>query len=153
MKALVTGITGQIGSYLAEHLIDNDIEVHGTIRRHSVVETQNHRIDHLQDKIKTHYADLTDVSSLEKVLEETKPDLIFNLGALSHVKIGGEQPNYCLQSNTIGVLNLIEAMKSIVPKARMSQSSSSEMFGNSKVENRQLEIINYSVYLFFEIKY
>tara|TARA_Y100000004_G_scaffold111518_1_gene125201 strand:- start:43 stop:1017 length:975 start_codon:yes stop_codon:yes gene_type:complete len=131
-KALITGISGQDGSYLAELLLEKDYEVYGTVRRHSVAESQEIRIDHLVSKglIKTDYADLLDNSSINRLMALIKPDEIYNLAAQSHVRISFDIPHFTLQTNMIGTLNLLEAYRNICPKAKFYQASSSEMFGN-----------------------
>lgn len=131
-KAFITGVSGQDGSYLAEYLLEQDYEVYGMIRRHSVAESQEVRIDHLVSKglISTDYGDLLDSSSLYKLLGLIKPDEIYNLGAQSHVRISFDVPQFTLQTNMIGTLNLLEAYRSFCPKAKFYQASSSEMFGN-----------------------
>jgi len=131
--ALVTGINGQDGSYLAELLVDKGYEVWGTIKRNSVSETQTNRIDHLRDAdlIKLEYADITDMASLVKVLQLSKPDEIYNLAAQSHVRISFDQPIYTANATGLGVLNLLEAVRLIVPEVKIYQASSSEMFGNN----------------------
>jgi GDPmannose 4,6-dehydratase len=131
MKAIITGINGQDGSYLSEHLLNIGYDVHGMIRRHSISESQHQRLDHIQNQIKFYYGDLTDQTSIEKILTEVKPDLIFNLGAQSHVRISFEIPQYTIQVNGLGVVNLLEAYRRICPQARFYQASSSEMFGLS----------------------
>ena len=131
-KAFITGISGQDGSYLAELLVENDYEVYGIIRRHSIAESQETRIDHLVSKglVKTDYGDLLDNSSLYKMLALIKPDEIDNLGAQSHVRVSFDVPQFTMQTNMIGTLNLLEAYRSICPKSKFYQASSSEMFGN-----------------------
>ena len=130
-KAFITGIGGQDGSYLAEHLLDNDYEVFGIVRRNSISENQWSRLDHLNTKIEVTYGDLLDVSSLERTLKIIKPDEIYNIGSQSHVRISFDIPQYTVQTNAIGVLNILEAYKYNCPKAKFYQASSSEMFGNS----------------------
>lgn len=129
--ALITGINGQDGSYLSEFLLDKNYEVHGTLKRNSVSENQTFRIDHIFSKIKLHYVDLTDLSSLMRVINDVKPDEIYNLAAQSHVRISFDQPIYTSQVTGLGTLNLLEAVKLIKPDAKIYQASSSEMFGNS----------------------
>ena len=131
-KAFITGISGQDGSYLAELLVENDYDVYGIIRRHSIAESQETRIDHLVSKglVKTDYGDLLDNSSLYKMLALIKPDEIYNLGAQSHVRVSFDVPQFTMQTNMIGTLNLLEAYRSICPKSKFYQASSSEMFGN-----------------------
>jgi GDPmannose 4,6-dehydratase len=130
-KALITGIAGQDGSYLAEYLLDLGYEVFGIVRRNSTCEHQENRIAHLGDKIRTFYGDLSDISSLEKILFQVMPDEIYNLAAQSHVRISFDIPQFTAQTNAIGVLNLLECYKNICPNAKFYQASSSEMFGNS----------------------
>jgi len=141
-KALITGANGQDSSYLIEYLLslkdkdgNNEYEVFGIIRRNSVSENQESRINHLENKIKTYYGDLTDAGSLEKVMSEVMPDEIYNLGAQSHVRVSFDVPHYTSQTNAIGVLNMLEAYRKICPKAKFYQASSSEMFGNSVDED------------------
>jgi len=129
--ALITGINGQDGSYLAEFLLEKGYEVWGTIKRNSVSETQTSRIDHIMDRLHLEYGDMTDMSSLLKVLTKAKPDEIYNLAAQSHVRISFDQPIYTAQATGLGVLNLLEAIRIACPEAKMYQASSSEMFGNN----------------------
>jgi GDPmannose 4,6-dehydratase len=130
-KAFITGIAGQDGSYLAEYLVSMGYEVHGTIRRNSTPEHQESRISHLEDKVKTYYADLTDYSSIQSLLYEIRPNEIYNIGAQSHVRISFDIPIFTAQTNAVGVLNMLEAYKVACPHARFYQASSSEMFGSS----------------------
>jgi GDPmannose 4,6-dehydratase len=129
--ALITGINGQDGSYLAEFLIEKGYEVHGTLKRNSVAENQTSRLDKVYDKVKLHYADLTDLSSLVRVISEVKPIEIYNLAAQSHVRISFDQPLYTANVTGIGTLNVLESVKLLDPYIKIYQSSSSEMFGNS----------------------
>jgi GDPmannose 4,6-dehydratase len=129
--ALITGINGQDGSYLAEFLLDKGYEVHGTLKRNSVAENQTARLDNIFNSIKLHYADLTDLSSLISVIQKVNPDEIYNLAAQSHVRISFDQPLYTANVTGIGTLNLLEAVKLIKPSIKIYQASSSEMFGNS----------------------
>jgi GDPmannose 4,6-dehydratase len=130
-KALITGINGQDGSYLAEFLLDKGYQVFGTLKRNSVAENQTARLDSVYDKIKLFYADLTDLSSLISVIQQTQPDEIYNLAAQSHVRISFDQPIYTAQVTGIGTLNMLEAVRLIKPDAKIYQASSYEMFGNS----------------------
>ena len=130
-KALITGINGQDGSYLAEFLIDKGYEVFGTLKRNSVAENQTARLDSVYDKVKLFYADLTDLASLISVIQKTQPDEIYNLAAQSHVRISFDQPIYTAQVTGVGTLNMLEAVRLIKPDAKIYQASSSEMFGNS----------------------
>jgi len=134
-KAFITGIAGQDGSYLAEYLVEQGYEVHGIIRRNSTPEHQESRISHLEDKIKSYYGDLTDYSSIEKLLKEIQPDEIYNIGAQSHVRISFDIPIFTAQTNAVGVLNVLEAYKNACPNAKFYQASSSEMFGSSVDED------------------
>ena len=135
-KAFVTGINGQDGSYLAEYLLEEDYEVYGIVRRNSIAENQESRIDHLVGSgVETFYGDLLDISSLEKMLRTIKPDEIYNLAAQSHVRISMDIPQFTVQTNALGVLNILEAYKNNCPKARFYQASSSEMFGRSVDED------------------
>jgi GDPmannose 4,6-dehydratase len=129
--ALITGIAGQDGSYLSEHLIEHGYEVHGIIRRQSTAENQESRLEHLGDKVTTHYGDLLDVGSLARIILDTKPTHIFNLGAMSHVRISFDVPQFTIETNGIGVLNILELYRQHCPEAKFYQASSSEMFGNS----------------------
>jgi GDPmannose 4,6-dehydratase len=129
--ALITGINGQDGSYLAEFLLDKGYEVHGTLKRNSVAENQTSRLDNVYNKIKLHYADLTDLSSLIGVIQKVNPIEIYNLAAQSHVRISFDQPLYTTNVTGVGTLNLLEAVKLIKPSIKIYQASSSEMFGNS----------------------
>jgi GDPmannose 4,6-dehydratase len=134
-KALITGISGQDGSYLTEYLLSIGYEVHGIVRRHSVSENQDYRLKNIENKIFLHYGDLLDVPSLTRIVGEVKPDEIYNLGAMSHVRISFDVPSFTIQTNAMGVLNLLEVYKNIAPKAKFYQASSSEMFGNSVDED------------------
>lgn len=128
-KALISGITGQDGSYLAELLLSKGYEVHGIMRRLSSFASG--RIDHLyiNEHFHTHYGDLTDSPSLFALVADIRPDEFYNLGAMSHVRISFDVPQYTLQANTIGVLNVLEAIRTLSPHTRFYQASSSEMFG------------------------
>lgn len=126
-KALITGITGQDGSYLAELLLSKGYEVHGTLRRASVFNTE--RIDHLMCQIKTYYSDLSDSSSLNRLIEKIAPDEIYNLGAQSHVKVSFEVPEYTAETDAIGTLRLLDAIRENKISTRFYQASTSEMFG------------------------
>ena len=134
-KAFITGIAGQDGSYLAELLLEKDYDVFGIVRRNSIAENQWSRLDHLDDVIKVEYGDLTDISSLEKMIRTIKPDEIYNIAAQSHVRISMDIPQYTVQANALGVLNILEAYRNNHPTARFYQASSSEMFGRSVDED------------------
>ena len=129
--ALISGVNGQDGSYLAELLIEKGYEVYGTLKRNSVAENQTSRLDNIYDKLKLHYADLTDLSSLIRVIQEVNPNEIYNLAAQSHVRISFDQPLYTANATGIGALNLFEAVKLVDKSIKIYQASSSEMFGNS----------------------
>ena len=130
--ALITGITGQDGSYLAEFLLEKGYEVHGIIRRASISNTG--RIDHIMDKIKLHDGDLTDSTSLIRIIRETQPDEIYNLAAQSHVQVSFDVPEYSGDVDAIGVLRILEAVRmlGLEKKTKIYQASTSELFG--KVE-------------------
>ena len=127
--ALITGITGQDGSYLAELLLEKGYEVHGIVRRASLINT--HRIDHIYDDIKLHYGDLTDAYSLISIIQKVKPQEIYNLGAQSHVKVSFEIPEYTAQVDALGTLRVLEAVRSLGMEkdVRIYQASTSELYG------------------------
>lgn len=127
MKALITGITGQDGSYLAELLLEKGYEVHGIIRRSSSFNTG--RIDHIFKDLRLHFGDLTDGSALGSLLASVKPDEIYNLGAQSHVRVSFDCPEYTADTDALGTLRLIEAVKAHCPDAKFYQASSSELYG------------------------
>lgn len=135
-KALISGITGQDGSYLAELLLEKGYEVHGIIRRSSSFNTG--RIEHLYSdiheknvRLKLHYGDLTDGSRLEKLIDITQPDEVYNLAAQSHVRVSFDIPEYTVDSGAMGTLRFLEAIRNVgaVQKIRFYQASSSEMYG------------------------
>ena len=130
-KALITGITGQDGSYLAEFLLEKGYEVHGLIRRSSISNTG--RIDHLirEDKIVLHGGDMTDATSLVRIIGEVRPDEIYNLAAQSHVKVSFDVPEYTAEADAIGTLRMLEAVRilGLEKKTRIYQASTSELFG------------------------
>ena len=128
--ALITGINGQDGSYLSEFLLDKGYEVHGILKRNSVSENQTARLDKVYTKLKLHYADMSDLSSLIRVIQEIQPVEIYNLAAQSHVRISFDQPLYTANVTGLGALNLLEAVKLAKPDCKVYQASSSEMFGN-----------------------
>jgi GDPmannose 4,6-dehydratase len=142
-KALITGITGQDGSYLAELLLRKDYEVHGLVRRSSSFATG--RIEHIYldenvpgNRLFLHYGDLTDASSLQRVLARVEPDEVYNLGAQSHVRISFDIPEYTVETAGVGTLRLLEAIRNLGLTPRFYQASSSEMFGRV-VETPQSE--------------
>src|SRR5258708_25793383 len=135
-KALITGITGRDGAYLAELLISKGYEVHGIKRRSSLFNTD--RIDHLyqdphEEKInlKLHYGDLTDAGNLIRIVQEIQPDEIYNLGAMSHVKVSFDTPEYTANVDGLGTLRLLEAIRilGLEKKTRFYQASTSELYG------------------------
>lgn len=132
-KALITGINGQDGSYLAEFLLKKGYEVWGTVKRNSVSETQSSRIEHLlkDGKVNLEYADLTDMSSLIRIIQKVKPHEIYNLAAQSHVRVSFDQPLYTANVTGLGTLTLLEAARTVSPESKIYQASSSEMFGNN----------------------
>lgn len=131
-KAFLTGINGQDGSYLAEYLLELGYEVHGIIRRNSSVESQQSRFsDDIRNKVNIHYGDLLDQGCLEKLMDEIQPDEIYNLAAQSHVRVSFDIPQFTVQTNSLGVLNILEAYRRSCPTSKFYQASSSEMFGNS----------------------
>ena len=136
-RAFVTGINGQDGSYLSEYLLSKGYEVHGIIRRNSVSENQDSRVAGLLNNpnFHTYYGDLLDYNSLTSSLDKSKPDEIYNLAAQSHVRISYDVPQFTVQTNALGVLNMLEAYKHVCPKAKLYQASSSEMFGSSVDED------------------
>lgn len=139
-KAFITGIAGQDGSYLAEYLLELGYEVHGIVRRNSVPEHQQSRIDFVRENLHVYYGDLLDVSGLERLLQKIQPDEIYNLAAQSHVRISYDIPQFTTQSNALGVLNILEAYRNSCPNAKFYQASSSEMFGSSvDADNYQRE--------------
>lgn len=129
--ALITGIAGQDGSYLAEHLLNLGYEVKGLIRRNSVPEHQETRIKHLESEVELYYSDLIDSGNLIRIIDKVNPTHIFNLAAQSHVRISFDIPLFTVQTNTVGPLNLLEILRDRHPNIRYYQASSSEMFGDS----------------------
>jgi GDPmannose 4,6-dehydratase len=130
-KALITGISGQDGSYLTEHLLRIGYEVHGIVRRNSVPEHQESRIDYLRKDIDLYYGDVTDVLPLQKIIEKVAPDEIYNLAAQSHVRISFDLPEFTTAINAIGPLRILEILRYTGIPAKFYQASSSEMFGSS----------------------
>jgi GDPmannose 4,6-dehydratase len=128
-KALITGVAGQDGSYLSEYLLNMGYEVHGIVRRNSVAENQNYRLYNIP--VTTHYGDVTDPLSLDRIFKEVEPDEVYNLAAQSHVRVSFDLPTFTLNNNVIGTLNVLEATKNLKnSKVKYYQASSSEMFGN-----------------------
>jgi len=130
-KAFITGINGQDGSYLSEYLLSLGYEVHGMVRRNSTSENQSARLTEAfkNGNIHTHYGDLLDQTSIERLLTEIMPDEIYNIAAQSHVRISFDIPQFTVQTNAVGVINILEAYRRICPDAKFYQASSSEMFG------------------------
>ena len=128
-KALITGITGQDGSYLAELLLEKGYEVHGIVRRSSLINT--HRIDGIYDRLSLHYGDLTDSTNLVRVIQKVQPDEIYNLGAQSHVKVSFEMPEYTADVDAMGTLRILEAVRllGMEGRVRIYQASTSELYG------------------------
>ena len=135
-KALITGITGQDGAYLAELLLDKGYEVHGVKRRTSLINTA--RIDHLyvdphekSNRFKLHYGDLTDSTNIIRIIQEVQPDEIYNLGAMSHVQVSFEEPEYVANTDATGTLRILEAIRilGLEKKTRIYQASTSELYG------------------------
>ena len=127
--ALITGITGQDGSYLAELLLEKGYEVHGIVRRASLINTD--RIDHIYEDLRLHYGDLTDALSIINLIKDIEPDEIYNLGAQSHVKVSFEIPEYTAQVDGLGTLRILEAVRflGMELKTRIYQASTSELYG------------------------
>ena len=130
-KALITGINGQDGSYLAEFLLDKGYEVHGILKRNSVAENQTARLDKCYKQLHLYYGDLTDLASLIHILKKVEPDEVYNLAAQSHVRISFGIPVYTATATGLGVLNVLEACRIVCPEVKIYQASSSEMFGNN----------------------
>jgi GDPmannose 4,6-dehydratase len=132
-KALITGITGQGGSYLAEILLEKGYEVHGLVRRTSNLYNSS-RIEHLRGKVTLHYGDMTDPFSLMWALKKSNPDEVYNLAAQSHVQVSWETPWYTAQTTGIGVLNLLESIRVLGLKCKVYQASTSELFSGRETE-------------------
>jgi GDPmannose 4,6-dehydratase len=132
-KAFITGIAGQDGSYLAEYLLELGYQVHGIVRRNSTPENQSTRLDsiRLNDNCTTYYGDLLDQGGIERLLDQIQPDEIYNIAAQSHVRISFDIPQFTVQTNALGVINILEAYRRSCPTAKFYQASSSEMFGLS----------------------
>jgi GDPmannose 4,6-dehydratase len=126
-KVLITGITGQLGSYLAENFLDMNYEVHGIIRRSSTFNTS--RIDHIYEKIKLHYGDLVDPHSIDDIIHRIKPDYLVNAAAQSHVATSFDIPYYTGQVDALGTLSVLEAVRKHCPECKIVQMSTSELFG------------------------
>ena len=129
--ALITGISGQDGSYLAEHLLKLGYSVHGLVRRNSVPEHQVSRIDLISPEIQTYYSDLLDPLGIARIMDQVQPNEIYNLAAQSHVRISFEIPKFTGETNALGTLDLLELVRIRFPETKFYQASSSEMFGDS----------------------
>jgi GDPmannose 4,6-dehydratase len=127
MIALITGITGQDGSYLAEFLLQKGYEVHGIVRRSSLINT--HRIDHIYNKIHKHYGDMTDAGNLISLIQKIKPTEVYNLAAMSHVKVSFDMPEYTGEVDALGTLRLLEAIRLLEHPCKFYQASTSELYG------------------------
>lgn len=134
-KALITGITGQDGSYLAELLLSNGYEVHGLIRRSSSFNTG--RIDHIFDRLSLHHADITDGDTVARVLSAIEPDEVYHLAAQSHVRVSFEMPVYTGDVTAIGAARILEAVRAMKRRPRFYNASSSEMFGNARAPQNE----------------
>lgn len=124
---LISGVSGQDGSYLSELLLSKGYEVHGIIRRSSSLNT--HRIDHIFDKLHLHYGDVTDALSIDQIIQKVKPDEIYHLGAQSHVKVSFDVPGYTAQTDAVGTLNMLEAIRKHCPNCKFYNAATSELFG------------------------
>jgi GDPmannose 4,6-dehydratase len=126
---MVLGVTGQDGSYMCDYLLSLGYKnIHGTIRRASTFNTSN--IDHIFDKLKLHYCDLTDAMNIHNIISQVRPDYIVNFAAMSHVKTSHELENYTFQTNTIGVLNILQSVRNLGLTSKIYQASTSEIYGN-----------------------
>jgi len=138
-SAIITGISGQDGSYLAEFLLEKGYEVWGVLRRHSQPEYQSNRLEeagiYQHPRLHLEYGDVTDFSSMCHLIKDVQPDEVYNLAAQSHVKISFDQPGFTTNADAIGVLNILESVRLGCPTARVYQAGSSEMFGNEVDED------------------
>ena len=146
-KALITGITGQDGSYLTEFLLDKGYEVHGIIRRASTFNTG--RIDHIyQDphisgvRLHLHYGDLTDTGNIEKLMNQIKPDEVYHLGAQSHVRVSFDMPEYTANAGALGTLRMLEAIKNSGQNIKFYNAASSEMFGSTPPPQNETSVFH-----------
>jgi GDPmannose 4,6-dehydratase len=135
MKAFITGITGQDGSYLAELLLEKGYEVHGLVRRSSLIKTD--RIDHISNQIHLHYGDMTDGMNLMNLLINIKPDEVYNLAAQSHVAVSFETPEYTANADALGTLRILEIIKAHLPNTKFYQASTSELYGDACAPQRE----------------
>ena len=127
--AIIKGISGQTGSYLAEYLLEKGYTVHGIIRRSSLIKTD--RIDHIFNKITLHYGDLTDGMNLMSVIKKVQPDEIYNMAAQSHVQVSFETPEYTANADALGTMRILEIIKNVNPKIKFYQASTSELYGST----------------------
>lgn len=130
-RAVITGIAGQVGSYLAELLLEKDYEIYGIIPRRSTPETQTFRIEHIVNQLNLEYGDVLDLASIYRILKIAKPDEIYHLAAQSHVHVSFVEPIHTTQVDAIGTLNMLEATAELAPKAKFYNAASSEIFGNT----------------------
>ena len=146
--ALITGINGQVGSFLAEHLLKNDYEVHGTIRRHSEKETEAGRINHIRDKLNLHYADICDPISINNIVYDSVPNEIYHLAAQSDVRISFDQPLYTFDTIVKGTINVLQATRDLSCDTKVYVAGTSEMFGNSgaSIQNEKTPMCPVSPY-------
>lgn len=128
-RAFISGINGQDSSYLCEHLLNLDYDIYGIVRRHSTSESQTARIEHIVDKLNIDYGDVACGEGLDRLFRKIQPDEIYNLAAMSHVRVSFDIPKYTVEANAIGTLNMLEAYKNNCPKAKFYMASSSEMYG------------------------
>ena len=133
-RALITGITGQDGSYLAEFLLAKGYEVHGIIRRASTFNTA--RVDHIYDAVHLHHGDVCDGGAMARIVRQVQPDEVYNLAAQSHVRVSFDQPVYTADATALGCLRMLEAIRDHAPNAKFYQASSSEMFGGLDADAR-----------------
>ena len=140
MRVLIFGISGMDGSNLTDYMLSLGHEVYGMIRRNSYVEAQQHRLEHVKDRIHLEYGDVTDPTSVRRIIKLAKPDYIFNLAAMSQVRISFDIPKYTMDVNFLGNQNILEAYKELCPEAKYYFAGSSEMFGlNVDEDMRQRE--------------
>lgn len=130
MRIFITGINGQVGSHLAEFLLNKGLQVSGLVRRNSYPENQTTRIEHIRNRLDLHYGDITDLSSLLTVVDTVKPDIIFHTAAQSHVAVSFQEPLHTSEVTGLGTLNLLECVRKINKDIRVLNYASSEMFGN-----------------------
>ena len=147
--ALITGINGQDGSYLAEFLLQKGYEVWGILKRNSVAENQTARLNEVYSDLKLEYADLTDLASLIRVIAKVQPNELYNLAAQSHVRISFDQPLYTANTTGIGALNILEAVRMVSHYTKIYQASSSEMYGFNIRNQKKLNEKSYFNSIYF----